>query len=198
GRDRPPRARGERGRAARGAPGGAERPHGPRDVVARLRAGDGHRRAQRHVVRSPRQPAREGGVPRGMTRLGDGRDGVVPFGRHRPVIAPDVFVAPGTWIIGEVTIAAAASVWFGAVLRGDAGPIVIGPGTLVEDNVVLHGAITTGTAVVLGHGAVVHDSTIGDRAVIGSNATVFGATVGEGAIVAIGSVVNPRTVVPPN
>jgi carbonic anhydrase/acetyltransferase-like protein (isoleucine patch superfamily) len=132
-----------------------------------------------------------------MTRLGDGRDGVVPFGRHRPVIAPDVFVAPGAWIIGEVTIAAGASVWFGAVLRGDAGPIVIGPGTLVEDNVVLHGAITTGAGVILGHGCVVHDSTIGDRAVIGSNATVFSATVGEGAIVAIGSVVNPHTVVPP-
>jgi carbonic anhydrase/acetyltransferase-like protein (isoleucine patch superfamily) len=133
-----------------------------------------------------------------MTRLGDGRDGVVPFGRHRPVIAPGVFVAPGTWIIGEVTIAAGASVWFGAVLRGDAGPIVIGPGTLVEDNVVLHGAVTTGEGVVLGHGAVVHDSTIAARAVIGSNATLFGATVGEGAIVAIGSVVNPHTVVPPS
>jgi carbonic anhydrase/acetyltransferase-like protein (isoleucine patch superfamily) len=89
-------------------------------------------------------------------------------------------------------------VWFGAVLRGDAGPIVIGPGTLVEDNVVLHGSVTTGEGVVLGHGAVVHDSTIAARAVIGSNATLFGATVGEGAIVAIGSVVNPRTMVPPN
>ena len=133
-----------------------------------------------------------------MTRLGDGRDGVVAFGRHRPVIAPDVFIAPGAWVIGEVTVEPGASVWFGAVLRGDAGHIVIGPGTLVEDNVVLHGAITTGTSVVLGHGCVVHDSRIGDRAVIGSNATLFGATVGEDAIVAIGSVVNPRTVVPPS
>jgi carbonic anhydrase/acetyltransferase-like protein (isoleucine patch superfamily) len=126
------------------------------------------------------------------------REGVVPFGRHRPVIDPSAFIAPGTWIIGEVTIARGASVWFGAVIRGDAGPIVIGPGTLVEDNVVIHGVVTTGTAVVLGHGAVLHDARVGDRAVIGSNATVFGATVGEGAIVAIGSVVNPRTVVPPN
>ena len=124
--------------------------------------------------------------------------GVIPFGRHRPVIDPSVFIAPGTWIIGEVTIERGASVWFGAVLRGDAGPIVIGPGTLVEDNVVLHGRVTTGNGVVLGHGAVVHDSTIEARAVVGSKAVVFGATVREGAIVAIGSVVNPHTVVPPN
>jgi len=133
-----------------------------------------------------------------MTRLGDGREGVVPFGRHRPVIDPSVFLAPGAWVIGEVTIAAGASVWFGAVIRADAGPIVIGPGTLVEDNVVIHGVVTTGRDVVLGHGAIVHDATIGDRAIVGSNATVFNATVGEGAIVAIGSVVNPHTEVPPD
>jgi carbonic anhydrase/acetyltransferase-like protein (isoleucine patch superfamily) len=108
------------------------------------------------------------------------------------------FIADTAVVIGKVRLLNSASVWFGAVLRGDAGPILIGPGTLVEDNVVLHGAVTTGEGVVLGHGAVVHDSTIAARAVIGSNATLFGATVGEGAIVAIGSVVNPHTVVPPS
>ena len=124
--------------------------------------------------------------------------GIVPFGRHRPRIHPTVFVSPGTWIIGQVTIERDASVWFGAVIRGDAYPIVVGPETLVEDNVVLHGKVTTGRACILGHGAVLHDCVLGDRAVVGANAVVFNATVGEGSIVTIGSVVYPGTVIPPH
>lgn len=124
--------------------------------------------------------------------------GVLPFGSHRPRIDPSAFVAPGAWVIGQVTIEREASVWFGAVVRGDAQPIVIGPETLVEDNVVVHGRVTTGHACVLGHGAVVHDCSVGDRAVIGANAVVFDATIGEGSIVTIGSVVYPGTVIPPH
>ena len=124
--------------------------------------------------------------------------GVLPFGPHRPRIAPSAFLAPGVWIVGEVTVERDASVWFGAVIRGDAGPIVVGPETLVEDNVVMHGQVTTGQACVLGHGAVLHGCVVGDRVVIGSQAVVFNATIGEGSIVAIGSVVYPGTVVPPS
>jgi carbonic anhydrase/acetyltransferase-like protein (isoleucine patch superfamily) len=124
--------------------------------------------------------------------------GVLPFGRHRPRVDPSAFVAPGAWLIGQVTVERQASVWFGAVVRGDARPIVIGPESLVEDNVVLHGRVTLGRACVIGHGAVLHDCVVGDRAVIGSNAVVFDATVGEGSLVAVGSVVYPGTVVPPH
>jgi carbonic anhydrase/acetyltransferase-like protein (isoleucine patch superfamily) len=123
---------------------------------------------------------------------------VLPFGVHRPHIDPSAFLAPGVWIIGEVTIEREASIWFGAVIRGDGGPIVIGPETLVEDNVVMHGQVTTGQGCVVGHGAVVHGCVIGDRAVIGSQAVAFNATIGEGSIIAIGSVVYPGTVVPPS
>jgi carbonic anhydrase/acetyltransferase-like protein (isoleucine patch superfamily) len=131
-------------------------------------------------------------------RRARGPAGVLPFGAHRPRIDPTVFVAPGAWVIGQVTIEREASVWFGAVVRGDFEPIVIGPESLVEDNVVVHGRVTVGRACVIGHGAVLHECSVGDRTVVGANAVVFNAILGEGAIVAIGSVVYPGTVVPPH
>lgn len=120
--------------------------------------------------------------------------GVFAFGRHRPRIHPTAFVTPGTFIVGKVIIRPRASVWFGAVLRGDFGRIEIGEGSLIEDNVVVHGNVMVGKQCVVGHGAILHGCSIGDRAVIGANAVVFdGAVVGAGALVAAGSVVYPKT-----
>jgi carbonic anhydrase/acetyltransferase-like protein (isoleucine patch superfamily) len=122
---------------------------------------------------------------------------ILSFGRHRPKIHPSAFVTEGTYVIGRVTLARRASVWFGAVLRGDFGAIVVGEESLVEDNVVLHGGVVVGKRCVIGHGAVLHGCVVGDEAVIGANAVVFdGATVGRGALVAIGSVVYPGVKVP--
>ncbi len=122
----------------------------------------------------------------------------IPFGRHRPRIHPSAFVTEGTYLVGRVTVARQASIWFGAVLRGDFEPIRIGEGSLVEDNVVVHGRVVVGRRCVIGHGAVLHGCTIGDGAVIGANAVVFdGARIGAGALVAAGSVVYPGTRVPP-
>jgi carbonic anhydrase/acetyltransferase-like protein (isoleucine patch superfamily) len=122
---------------------------------------------------------------------------VRPYGRHRPRIAPSAFIAPGVWLIGQVTVEQDASVWFGAVVRGDMGQIVIGPESIVEDNAVVHGRVRTGRGTIVAHGAVVQDCTLGDRAVVGANAVAFNATIGEGSIVTIGSVVYPGTVIPP-
>jgi len=119
------------------------------------------------------------------------------YGQHRPRIAPSAFIAPGAWLIGQVTVERDASVWFGAVVRGDMGPIVIGPESIVEDNAVVHGRVTTGRGAIVAHGAVVQDCTLGDRAVVGANAVAFNATIGEGSIVTIGSDVYPGTVIPP-
>ena len=125
-------------------------------------------------------------------------DGVFPYGRHRPRIHSTAFVTPGTYIIGRVTIKRDASVWFGAVLRGDAQPIVIGEGSLVEDNVVVHGRVVVGRRCVIGHGVILHGCSVAAGAVIGANAVVFdGARIGAGALVAAGSVVYPKTRVPP-
>ena len=141
---------------------------------------------------SPTPPSRARGPAAAPSGAG------IPFGRHRPRIDPTAFVTPGTYVVGRVTVGPRASIWFGAVLRGDFEPIRVGAESLIEDNVVLHGRVTVGRRCVIGHGVVLHGCTVGDGAVIGANAVVFDeARVGEGALVAAGSVVHPRTRIPP-
>jgi carbonic anhydrase/acetyltransferase-like protein (isoleucine patch superfamily) len=64
----------------------------------------------------------------------------IKFAGRRPVVAPGAFIAPTAVLVGDVTVAAGASVWYGAVLRADFGPIVVGAGSNVQDNCVLHAA----------------------------------------------------------
>ncbi len=120
-----------------------------------------------------------------------------------PDISPDAFVAPTADIIGKVSIAADASVWFGAVIRGDEAPISIGEGSNVQDNAVLHcdehSPMVIGKNVTLGHGAIIHGATIGDNTLIGMGAIVLnGANIGENCIVGAGAVVKENAVIPPN
>jgi len=117
-------------------------------------------------------------------------------------IHPDAFVAPNAFVIGDVTLAAGASIWFGAVLRGDVERIVIGEGSNVQDNCVLHSdpgmPTLIGKNVVIGHGAVVHGCVVEDGALIGINATVLsGARIGAGAMIAAGALVPPGANIPP-
>ena len=122
----------------------------------------------------------------------------IPFGPHRPRIHPSAFLTEGTYVVGRVTVGPRASIWFGAVLRGDFQPIRVGAESLIEDNAVLHGRVVVGRRCVIGHGAILHGCTIADGAIVGSNAVVFdGARVGPGALVTAGSVVYPKTRVPP-
>ncbi len=117
-------------------------------------------------------------------------------------IHPEAFVAPNAIIIGDVRLEAGANIWFGAVLRGDVDRIVIGEGSNVQDNCVIHcdpGFPTlVGKHVVIGHAAIVHGCVIEDGALIGINATVLsGAHIGEGAMIAAGALVPPGTRIPP-
>ena len=84
-----------------------------------------------------------------------------------PEISPEAFVAPSADIIGDVKIAADASVWFGAVIRGDADAIFIGKGSNVQDCAVLHTdkgfALTLGEKVTVGHSAILHGCTVEDN-----------------------------------
>ena len=103
--------------------------------------------------------------------------------RHSAHIAARVFIAPNATIIGRVELAAGVNVWYGAVLRGDIGRIVIGERTSVQDNVVVHVNERHDTVVesdvIIGHGVVIEGCHIGSGALIGMNATVLsGATVG--------------------
>ena len=128
---------------------------------------------------------------------------VFPYAGIHPRIHPTAFIAPGAVVIGNVSVGEEASVWFGAVIRGDEREheIVIGARTSVQDNCVVHvssqGATIIGEDVTIGHGAVVESCTIGRGALIGMNAVVLQkATIGEEALVAAGAVVPSGAEIP--
>ena len=127
---------------------------------------------------------------------------LIPFRGRTPVISDSAFTAPTASLIGEVTLGASASVFYGASVRADTAAISIGEGTNLQDNVVVHAdpgyPATIGDRVSVGHGAVVHGCTIEDDCLIGMSATVMnGAVIGSGSLVAAGAVVLEGTVVPP-
>lgn len=128
--------------------------------------------------------------------------GIWEYRGKRPRIGEGVWIAPTATVIGDVELGDGASVWFGAVLRGDEGRIVIGRGSNVQDNAVIHTTTElptiVGEDVTIGHGALLEGCTIEDGAVVGMGAVVLHqAVVGERAMIAAGSVVTPMTVIPP-
>jgi carbonic anhydrase/acetyltransferase-like protein (isoleucine patch superfamily) len=120
-----------------------------------------------------------------------------------PSIGKDVFIAPGAGVIGDVSIGEGSSVWHGAVLRGDCGPIRIGRYSNIQDLCVCHcttggPAVVVGDNVSVGHGAVLHSCTVEDGSLIGMKAVVLdGAKVGKGSIIAAGTVLLEGTEIPP-
>jgi len=109
------------------------------------------------------------------------------------------FIAENATITGAVSVGELASVWYGAVLRGDRGSIHIGSLSHIEDNVVVHGKTTLGQGVIIGHAAVLHSCSIEDNCLIGMNATVMhGVVVGTGSLVAAGSLVTKNMQIPPD
>ena len=120
----------------------------------------------------------------------------------RPALGAGSFVAGNAAVIGNVTVGAESSVWFGAAVRGDYEPITIGSRTNVQDNATIHcdaGHPTViGDDVSIGHNAVVHGATLEDRVLVGMGAVVLdGAVIGAGSIIGAGAVVTKGTVVPP-
>ena len=128
---------------------------------------------------------------------------MTPIGR--PVrferTAGGVFLAPTAVVVGDVLAGEDASLWFGAVVRGDVARVTIGRETNVQDNCVIHcdsGVPNTiGARVTIGHGAIVHGSLVGDGCLIGMGAVVLGGVrLGSGCLVAAGAVVPPGLEVP--
>ena len=113
---------------------------------------------------------------------------------REPEIAPDAWVAPEASVMGDVVLAAQASIWFGAVLRGDNERIAIGPRSNVQEGCILHTdmgfPLDVGPDCTLGHGAILHGCTLGAGCLIGMGATVLnGAVLGEGCLVGAGALV---------
>jgi carbonic anhydrase/acetyltransferase-like protein (isoleucine patch superfamily) len=123
------------------------------------------------------------------------------FEGKEPRVAEDAFVAPSATLIGDVVLEAESSVWFGAVLRGDFDRIVLGAGSCVQDNAVVHAAeglpTIIGASVTVGHAAMLEGCVVEDGALIAMGAIVLqGARVGTGALVAAGSVVREGQEIP--
>ncbi|MGN6562134.1 MAG: gamma carbonic anhydrase family protein [Thermomicrobiales bacterium] len=131
---------------------------------------------------------------------------ILPYGDKWPRVADDAYIAPNATLIGDVTIASEASVWFGAVLRGDDEAIQIGPGSNVQDNAVIHADVgcptIVGARVTIGHGAIIHGARVDDGALIGMGATLLNcahigaeSVVGANALVSEGKDFPPRSLI---
>jgi carbonic anhydrase/acetyltransferase-like protein (isoleucine patch superfamily) len=123
------------------------------------------------------------------------------LGNSVPRIHPTAYVHPTAQVIGDVMLRAHSSVWPGAVLRADLGPIDLGEGSTVEDNCILHPRSTRPTRIgsdcVIGHGVHLEDVLIEDAVLIGSGSILLsGASVRTGAAVAAGALVLQNTEIP--
>ena len=127
---------------------------------------------------------------------------VFSLGDLTPSIHPEAFVADNATIIGNVTIEAGASIWYGCVLRSEFEPIVIGANSNVQDLTVMHTdpgyPVTVGMGVTIGHAAVVHGATLEDGCLVGLHATVLnGAVVGAQSLIGAGALVKEGQQIPP-
>ncbi len=103
------------------------------------------------------------------------------------------FVAPNATVVGDVQLGKNASVWYGAVLRGDSGTVTVGDGSNIQDGCILHEKTTVGRDCTVGHGAILHGCTVGDGCLIGMGAIVLnGAVLGEGCLVGAGALVTGK------
>ena len=126
---------------------------------------------------------------------------VLAVGGRTPEIDDSAFLAAGARVLGAVSLAEGASVWYNAVLRADSDAITVGAGSNLQDNVSVHvdagHPVVIGRDVSVGHNAVVHGCSIGDGSLIGMGSVVLsGAVIGDGCLVAAGAVVLEGTVVP--
>jgi carbonic anhydrase/acetyltransferase-like protein (isoleucine patch superfamily) len=111
-----------------------------------------------------------------------------------PEIAEDCFIAPDAVLIGKVRVLKGASIWFGAVLRGDNDWITIGPNSNVQDHSIIHAdpgqPVTIGRGVTIGHRVIVHSATVGDHALIGMGSILLNrARIGARSLVGAGALV---------
>jgi carbonic anhydrase/acetyltransferase-like protein (isoleucine patch superfamily) len=124
---------------------------------------------------------------------------IATFAGKTPHVPASAFVVGSAVVVGDVTLGEQASLWFHAVVRGDIFPIRIGARSNVQDNATVHvvgGRLgtTIGCDVTVGHGAIVHGCTIGDRTLIGMGAIVLdGAVVGDDCLIGAGALVTPGT-----
>ncbi len=122
---------------------------------------------------------------------------------HIPEVAVDgdFWIAPDANVIGQIIIRSKASIWFGATLRGDNEPIVVGEGSNIQENCVLHTdlgcPLTIGSNCTIGHKAMLHGCVVGDGSLVGMGATVLNnAKIGAGCLIGAGALITEGKVIP--
>lgn len=128
---------------------------------------------------------------------------ILSFGGKMPRDEGAVFVAANATVVGDVVLGKGSSVWYGAVLRGDHGTLVLGENCNVQDNAVLHcdrgGGVTLGKNVTVGHSALVHQCVVGANSLVGMHATLLNnCVVGKNCIIGAGALVPEGMVIPDN
>lgn len=123
--------------------------------------------------------------------------------RQPSLLDPDCFVAESAQVMGSVILHPGASVWFGAVLRGDCDDIIIGHNSNVQDGAVLHTdpgiKLTVGEHVTIGHMAMLHGCQIGDNSLIGIKAVILnGARIGKNCLIGAGALIPEGKEIPDN
>lgn len=126
----------------------------------------------------------------------------IPYGGKTPKVDDSVFVAPGSYLIGDVTVGKESTIWFGAVLRGDEGPITIGERCSIQDNATIHlfegHPVNIGNNVTVGHNAILHGCTIHDNCIIGMGSTILDdAEIGEECIIGANTLITSGKKIPP-
>ena len=128
---------------------------------------------------------------------------ILPYRGKTPEIDPTAFIAPTAVVIGDVKIGAGSSVWFGAVVRGDFQPIVIGKNTNIQENTTIHVMhdvpVHIGDNVLIGHNAVVHCNAIGSNTLIGMGSILMGySEIGENVVMGAGTFLPQYKKIPSN
>lgn len=135
-----------------------------------------------------------------MNLSDDGKE--FPFFDRSPKIDPSVFLAPGAHVYADVTVGRDSSVWFNSVVRGDVNFIRIGERTNIQDFCLVHVSHGTypaiiGDDVTVGHSAVIHACTMGDRVLIGMGTVILdGAEIGDDVLIGAGSLITQRAKIP--
>lgn len=127
---------------------------------------------------------------------------LITLAGNSPHVHPEAWVAPNASLIGRVSLAERASIWYSATLRAEFEPIEIGAGSNIQDGVTIHVdpgfPARIGAGVTVGHNAVLHGCTVEDDVLVGMSATVLnGAVIGAGSLIAAGAVVAQGMVIPP-
>ncbi|WP_338469677.1 gamma carbonic anhydrase family protein [Niallia sp. XMNu-256] len=127
---------------------------------------------------------------------------LIPFNQKEPIVHDTAFLAPGSYLIGDVIVGKETSIWFNAVLRGDEDKITIGDRCSIQDNATIHlyegSPVVVEDEVTVGHNVILHGCTIKKRSIIGMGSTILdGAVIGEECIIGANTLIPSGKVIPP-